>query len=417
MLFNNLPLSLPWYSRIFLQDRFRNHVSKDVVFAQLAPFDGLLPFQFNKISTSELPAHWKIKCVGDATLEDYLGGHEDDVAMDISTLIATNLQWGSFVEDSTVKDWFMFKNSGNVTGINTISPFGLEPGLYYMEMKFPDSVNTDGIALDTFDGLYVSEIFRVPEEKFTWNNASNECKFVALKWYHNSPIKPNIVYPGDGSFFNLLYMDSFIAASEPEVEIEGEKDGNNELIPTSQKASIKYTFSALVPDFVKVALYAMEIHDFKELTTEYGFRKGELKNMAVSHEETSDQAYSVVILSFEQMALLTTTSCAGTLIEPEETTLDGGQAISVDFCSGSGGVVVRCPTGFAAGFYAKLWGKIAGVWTEVAGYVPREAVSHSPWWIGTIDTGLAITKFKLTYHTFYYDTGVESAEATPTITC
>jgi hypothetical protein len=423
MLFNNLPNSLPWYPRIFQQDRLRNHVSKDMVFAQLAPYNGILPFQFFKQPTSEVPVHWKIKkACEDATMQDYLDGFEDAVAVDLSSFLSpTYLEWGTL----DGKDYFMFKNATNA-GIT--AAIDLEPGLYYMEMKFTQGivdpvlgiVPVDGISpAAPFNGYFTSEIFRVPEKRFGWGESDLNCEAVIFKWYHNSDLSP-LHYPGDGSFYNLLYLDSFITASEPEVEIEGERDGNNELIPTFQKAAIKYKLSALVPDFIKVALYVMQIHDYKELITDRALRRGELKNIDVTHDGTSDEAYSQVTVTFEQMSLLATTSCEQAMDEPApvDPPSGGGQTLVTTYCEPSGGVTAKLTTGFTAGYFARLWSKTgAGAWVLRVSYIPRAEIISVTGWSGSIPGGVGATQFKVTYSTFSFDTTVESALSTPSPSC
>lgn len=405
-----------------MQDRFRPHVSKDFVFAQLAPYNGVLPFQFFKVPTSEVPVSWKIKKVcEDATLEDYLGGFEDAVALDLSSFLSpTYLNWGTL----DGQDYFYFKYDNNA---GMTAAIDLQPGLYYMEMKFLSGLYdplfgifpTDGQAPGMpFNGYYTSEIFRVPEQRFEWDYPVNR-HCISLKWYHDSPLKP-IYYPGDGSFYNMLFLDTFITASEPEVEVTGEKDGNNELIPTFQKAMIKYKFSALVPDFIKIALYTMQIHDYKYLIGDRGFRAGELKNIDVTHDPTSDEAYSQTTVTFEQMSLLTATTCEQEMDAPGavDPPSGGGQTLVTTYCDASGGVTAKLTTGFSVGYFAKLWSKTGGgPWVLRVGYIPRETIMSGPGWSGSIPGGVGATQFKVTYSTFSFDTTIESAASVPTPSC
>lgn len=404
MLFDNLPLPLPWYPQIQLQDRFRPNVSHDPNIAQLAPNDGVLPFQFFKNSTSEIPKKWYIRCMSNAKIQDYINGFEDEIAVDLTAFIPAVLQWDAF----EAGDWFCFINDNNSFSLITPTlPDGLPPGLYYMEMLFVEGVPGHGGTAH-----FVSEIFKVPDMPFGWDNPQT-CNYPCFKWSHNTDLKP-MHYLGDGSFYNLLYLDTFITASEPEFEIEGETDGNNELIPTFQKAVIKYRISAIVPDFIKIALYMMQMHDNKYLITELGLRQGELKNPEVSATLTSDGAYSAVEVLFEQNTLITSTSCEAVLAEQEPFETASGQALTTGYCNGSGSVVATM-TDFPGGVYGELWGRVgAGPFVFLSGPASRAAVLAG---YSTIIAGSAgITRFKIRFRTFGFYTG-ESALSIPTPTC
>lgn len=397
MLFDNLPLPLPWYDTILKQDRLRPHVNEATQFAQLAPKDGLLPFQFRKEATSELPTTWVIKCVSDATREDYMNGHTDTVVVDLGAFITTALEWGTLDEE----DYFMFLDVENGAGLIGALPDGLPAGLYYMEMIFLETVEK-----------FTSEIFRVPDERFEWNDMGT-CKFPRFKWRNDGDMSP-IHYRSDDTFFNYLYLDSFITASEPEIEIEGLPDGKNELIPTFQKGVIKYKISALLPDFAKVALYIMQMHGVIELTTEYGVRTGTLKNIDVTASPTSDEAYSVVTITFEQMSLFVKTGCEAEMTEPGGVSVAGGMALTTTYCSDSGSVTALAAS-FPPGYYAELWAKVGGVYGIVKTYISRYNILAG--WGGTISPGLGASHFKLKIKAFTYDPLAESAESSPTPSC
>jgi len=399
MLFNNLPLPLTWHNNLLLQDRFRQNVAVNAVHAQLAPYNGLLPFQIIHPTTSELPYSWKIKCATDATVANIIAGYTEPTILDISGFAISALT----AETLDGNDILTFKNANNSLAILAGLAGGLVPGVYYMEMIFT-SVNA-GVPI-------VSELFRVPVDRFQWNVPST-CNYPVLKWYHNSDFKP-IHYPGDASFYNLLYLDSFVTASEPELEITGEKDGNDELFPTFQKAVIKYRLSAVVPDFIKIALFIMQMHDNKFLTLEYGLRTGEIKNIDVSASLTNDGAYSVVEILFEQMQLITDTSCDDEMVEPSPYSISDGQTLVTTYCEAGGAVTAEITAIFATGVYGELWGKIAGVYTKVYNYISRADLLAG--WTGNIGAGLGVTEFKVRYRTFVFYTG-ESALSTPTPSC
>lgn len=299
MLFENLPLSLPFYPGLKFQDRFRQNVAKAPHIHQLAPYDGLLPFQIRKPILSELPIALYIRCAGDYSLDEYLDGATDTIVGNLSPFISTMF-------DATTLDGMdviTFKEATNSLGmVGSAVAGGLLHGVYYLHAVFSDATE------------WVSELFRVPEDRFPWNDPTL-CNYPSLKWWHGSDIAP-IHYPGDTSFFSRVYLDTFITASEPTYEAVVEKDGNGEVFPTFQKMVIKYRLSQIVPDFLKVAFYVMQMHDNVILTTEKGIRSGEIKNLDISSTLTNDGSFSQVEILFEQTTLLINTSCEDNMEAP-----------------------------------------------------------------------------------------------------
>mgnify|MGYP003589627340 CR=1 FL=1 len=83
-------------------------------------------------------------------------------------------------------------------------------------------------------------------------------KFVKFEFYDTKDIEP-IRYRNN--FKQIVYFDTFIHTSEPEVEEEAERDGNNNAIPTFSKLTIKQKIEILVPDFIKIALMTLQLHE------------------------------------------------------------------------------------------------------------------------------------------------------------
>lgn len=404
MIYNNLPLPMPWYPKIEMQDRFRQNVAEVPLQCQLAPKDGLLPFMFFKEATSELPITWLLKCASNGTIDDYIGGYEDDTIVDLTSYIS-RLERGTM---DGYGDWFMLVNASNGTGSGFITPDlpdGLPAGVYYMEMGFVEGA----VPLK-----YVSELFKVPDYRFTWN-AGTDCRYIAFKWWHNSDLKP-IHYLNDGSFYNLLYLDSMVTATQPEFEVIGERDGKNELIPTFQKAIIKYSVSCLVPDFIKVALYLMQMHDNKYLISERALRMGEIKNPEVNDTLTEDGAYSIVNVIFEQMQLITNTSCEDDMALPACVGIVSEQELTTTYCNESGSFTAIISPIFLEGYFGQLYAKIgAGPWVLIKDYISRDALAGG--YSTTLTPSAGYTQFWIKYSSFECINSGHSAHSTPTASC
>lgn len=414
MLFNNLPLPLPWYPQVALQDRFRQNVAMNSVITQLAPNDGLLPFQLRKPTESVLPTAWTVKCAENGTIQDYLGGYEDSTVVDLSAFITTALEWATWVDPESGDgfDYLIFKNERNALNlILPTLPDGLPPGVYYMQMDFYTTV---GSSLHI--QRWCSETFRVPVRPFTWFVPDASCNYPCFKWSNNSDIIPlHYDVDDDELFYNLLYLDTWITASEPEVDVTGKPDGFDEFHPLVQKAVIKYKISALVPDYIKIALYMMLLHENKYIFTERGLREGAIKNVEVSHSLTQDGALSLVDILFEQMSLMVKTNCTVEMEPPSGYSIGITPALSTTYCDVNGAVTVHITETFPAGIYGELWGRVgAGPWVLVVPYISRGDLLAG--WSGTVDPLASYTKFKVILRTFTFPVG-ESDESIPVPSC
>lgn len=404
MLFENFPLPLPWYPRLEMQDRFRQNVTTDPRILQLAPYDGVLPFQFAKEMTSEMPISWSIMCAKKQPLEYYMNGGQDEVIADLTPFILDVLEVTSLSD----KDYFTFpedRNSYDMIGFTLDD--GLPPGCYYMMMEFEEGL---------FSGNHVSELFRVPDDRFSWTLNSLNCNYPCLKWSNNTDIAP-MHYDSESAhvFFNKLYLDTFITASEPVIEITALTDGLGEEFPARTKAKIRYRLSAIVPDFIKVALFVMEMHENKAIYLEHGFRSGEIKNPEISATLSPDGAFSYVEIIFEQMSLLIDTQCAELMAEPEPVLIDPGITCATEYCSDSGDLLVACvsvPDGVFGNVEYSL--DAGATYTECYARISRAdliAGIHV-----TIATGLSGVLFRVGFFTFTSRVG-ETDGSAPIASC
>jgi hypothetical protein len=418
MLFDNFPLPLPWYPLVTLQDRFRQNVAMNAVITQLAPNDGLLPFQFRKPTSSEYPATWKIKCAENGILQDYIDGYSDSTVLDISSFSLSALEVLTLVDADTLidYDYFIFKNEKNSLSILAALAGGLPPGVYYMEMDFGTGIPSNPES----GGKWCSETFRVPSDVFTWDIPAEECNYPCFKWSNNSEIAPLHYDSGDDNlFYNLLYLDTWITASEPVYEQTGENDGYNEFHANFQKLIIKYRLSCAIPDYIKIALYAMQLHENKYLFTEHQLRQGEIKNLEISATLSTDGALSFVEMLFEQMVLTVKTNCMEEMAAPVgySIVLDTPVVLTTGFCDASGAVDASVTGGpIPAGIFAELWGQVGvGAYTLVYPYISKADLIAG--WSGNIGPGTGIGHFKLVFRTFAFYVTAESTISVPSPTC
>lgn len=419
MIFDNFALPLPWYNGVILQDRFRQNVALNDIVTQLAPKDGLLPFQFRKPVEGTLPITWSLKCASNGTIQDYINGYVDTVVVDLTAFIVTALEWTSFAIDGEgIFDYIIFKNEKNSLGLLAALSDGLPSGVYYLEMNWNPALAPEiDPAL-----IWVSETFRVPDKRFSWGvPPADDCEFVCFKWSHNSDIKP-VHYNSDDTnlFYNLLYLDTFITASEPLYEVAGENDGMNEFHANFKKLMVKYRVSAFVPDYIKVALFALQLHENQVFFSERGLRYGDIKHYEISAQvQAPDGAYSIVEILFEQISLLTNSTCANNMLEPEGVGLSfTPPTLAVDHCEASGDVTISMTGGsIPDGLYGELHGSatFGGTYTMVYPYISKADMLAG--WSGNIGGGLGLGYFRIDYRTFSYYDGAFSGPVGATPSC
>lgn len=166
--------------------------------------------------------------------------------------------------------------------------FSIPSGSYYSVLEFDNAI-------------YYSEVFTVPQNRFRLNEPND---FMRVDYWNSSDIAPIMYNPLDGRLWKqYVYIDAFVYASDPEIEVEGERDSDDLIIPTFQRLITKYRFTSLVPDFLKIALVSIQMHDNIELTTERSVRKGKIDRISTDTAIEGDGAYSSVNVIFDQYVM------------------------------------------------------------------------------------------------------------------
>lgn len=204
----------------------------------------------------------------------------------------------SMIKRKLFKDGVRFFYKGEpldfVAYDNTRKSLSLQPNSYYSEIVLDDGKT------------YYSEVFTVPDDRFKVGERS---RYMRIDFWNDCDIEPIMYNDGEGGWKQYTYVDSYIHASEPEVEEDGERDGNDMLIPTFQRMVVRYRFSAVVPDFVKIALVSMQIHDNVFVTTENDTRSGRVERMSSSATVGDNGAYSTLDVVLEQYVLVKNSCC------------------------------------------------------------------------------------------------------------
>jgi len=283
MLYNELPVAFPWYDKIEKQNRYNDNTATICDYQLISPADALLPFEFYKNPAGGAPpTTWEVFEINSQTLVA-------DISADIY-LIYTTIKEG--------REYFCYHGE-------QLAGLAMPAGYFYSKLTFPDGT------------IYYSEMFFVPEDFFYIAN-DNFIPYLKLQWYNDSDIRPifynNKDSQGIPKFKNVLYLDTFIHASEPEITEDGTRDGNDELITTFQKVVIPYRITLAVPDFVKKALCVMPLHSTIKVVTKHGVRAGVLEGVKVNSALEASGALSVVDVLFYADIAMVKKGCADNMV-------------------------------------------------------------------------------------------------------
>ena len=257
-LFNELPTILPFYTNLRNQNRFKENVKKNCSFKLLSPTNALLPFTLQLPNGSPKPTSFKVvNCDGNVTY---------NLNENISKLKAQDF-------DDFAYCWYL---GDALTYQGT--PMSLT-GSFYIVL--------------TINGVeYYSEVFCMNENITATTFAD---KFVKFEFFDTKDIEP-IRYRNN--FKQIVYFDTFIHTSEPEVEEEAERDGNNNAIPTFSKLTIKQKIEILVPDFIKIALMTLQLHE-EIFIFEQNKRSGKIDRIKINPTTEDGGAFSTVEVILE----------------------------------------------------------------------------------------------------------------------
>lgn len=271
MLYPELPNAFPWYDQLKKQNRYRENTAGMVEYGLLNPSDSLLPFQFYIIGGGGVVS-WEIYHESGALVATISGGSF------------------SFIRIANREGRKYYSYAGQVLTVAGGGFLNLAPGFYYSK-----------IVMSHF-GVVYSEIFQVPGCQFTAATMADN-PFLRIEWYNDTDLKPifyNDYVSTTPYFKNTVYLDSFIHVSEPAITEDAEKDGEDEPVATFQKAVVSYKIADLVPDFLKVALGLLQMHDHVIITTAKSIRTGEVKRISMTATPTDGGAFSNIELTWRE---------------------------------------------------------------------------------------------------------------------
>ncbi len=277
MIINELKLPFPIYRRRLRQNRFRENCAGAMGWRLIMPKNAFLPFQFRVEGLEYAPtvAQWKLNRVCPQFVTTVVNGEfsqefedsqfpvqEQGSTTEIpSTLVITydNLLDGlgdplldgngdpiltgevSISGETANLGGIIASHLEVVTmgnGFNIIykgQPFDFALPCGYYEMFFKLS---NGMS-------FWSEVFQVVEFPV------HQMPYMALTWYNDRNLE-KICY--ETGYQSRIYLDSFIANSEPVLTETVKADGLGVEVPVSVVVTDKFVVSEVVPDYMKNAL-------------------------------------------------------------------------------------------------------------------------------------------------------------------
>lgn len=260
-IFKELPIVFPFYELKENQYRNREDILNLNQYDLITPNNALLPFQIEMPINKPSPEKWEvISC----------DGRPIDITNNLSIIkiyVFSDKKQAIYKGDALT---FSYES--------IIEELNMPCGDYYSVFTFPDG------------SKYVSEFFHV--ENFKVNEIS---KFVKVDFWNEKDLEP-ILYRDE--FKQTIYLDTFINQFIPEVDEETSKDGYNNELPVFQKLMLKYKFVGVVPDFIKIALVSLQIHDSVYLYINES-RKGYISRVVVTATPHDEGGMNDVDVVFE----------------------------------------------------------------------------------------------------------------------
>lgn len=273
MLYNELPTAFPWYEKLQQQDRYAENVAPVCDYKLITPRDALLPFEIKKPPAGAMPIVWEIFEINSNTLITTLTGS-------IAAKIRVYLVEGN--------EYYIY--DGTTLGI------ALAAGYYYSKLTWAD------------DLAYYSEMFFIPDDGAFNVGADGATQFLKIEWWNTADIRPILYNAKDDNdvpyFRNVAYLDTFVTASEPTIDEDGERDGYDQVIITFQKVTFPYRITTAVPNFLKNALVMLSLHDHKNITTNFGIRSGDPEKVVVTSATDANGAISIVDILFQELIVM-----------------------------------------------------------------------------------------------------------------
>ena len=272
-----MPIAFPFYEVQANQDRYRENVAGLNQYELISPNNALLPFQIEMPADKPHPTSWSVfRLTSD-------GGFISQQAISLG-------QSYNKIKIYEFGDRKVATYNGEPL---TAKPFGqasgalnLSCGHYFTRIRFADG------------SAYYSEVFFVPENAFTVGSPN---EFIKVEFWNETDIKP-VLYRDN--FRQTIYLNTFVASYVPEIEEETEKDGFNNKIPVFQKLVLRYKIVDVVPDFLKIALISLQMHDHVVITT--ASRSGEIDRLEVTAQPHEGQGINDIEILFEDDMLYKT---------------------------------------------------------------------------------------------------------------
>lgn len=274
MIYEELKTPLRIYNQLHKQDRYIKNYNDVFFYKLITPRDTPLPFQFRVPVASG----------GGFEVSQFLIRNVDGTtAFTLPTDVINNLRTINNV------DYVIYKPEPiTVDG----SILNMPSGFYYVEL-----------VVNGYN--YVSEVFYVPCNPFSWNDT--DIAYTRLDWDNGGCDLGPILYKT--GYKNTIFLDTSIMQETPEIQEEGFEDGINNFTPTLQKYIDNLVIDELMPFFLADALVLASMHRRVDITLPFNTYSSRLRNLKSTIAPQEDGRSYLLTLRFQQESKYVNANC------------------------------------------------------------------------------------------------------------
>lgn len=263
--------AFPFYNKIEMQNRFKDNSANNCEFALISPKNAFLPFQIAVKGVTEINKIYV--CISKF--------NRTDISENINLIKVINTE-----------DYTYFQYDGQVINFmnNSIKLDGVHK---WLEIEF-----TNG------DTAY-SEVF-----KGCGFEVGKPCKYLKIEYSSSGDLPPILYHDG---FKQVIYLDTFIHNDDPEIEEEVRQNSKGQMIRLRQQMFTNHKIVDLTPNFLKLAISSLQMHDKVNIITAYDKEEITAENISTTSTPTSDGAYSTIEISIKQI-LLSLNACNSQIV-------------------------------------------------------------------------------------------------------
>lgn len=258
-------------------------------FKLITPKDRLLPFMFRYPNDASItfPQTWKV-----------YNSVSGALVIDLAAFVGPYLDYYKF----DIYDYVVYKGQD--------LEIELPEGYHYSVIEMSDGriITSEDFWIDCdAEGSVMGEDFSddFNEDFGPLISTGGLPKYTKIEWWNNCDIG-NLLY--QTGYHNILYLESGLERSEPQIIEEGSEDGKKDFVPTFIKYIDNIRFTDFVPEYIITALLPVGMHRNVVITTAKNLYTGSAKNFRCTHEWQNSQ-FGIIECKFQQETTFLRANC------------------------------------------------------------------------------------------------------------